>query len=100
MFVLNNWAIKPANDYLFENKIASLEEQGYMTKIATTLSHYLGNPNGTELVCILGSGEEKNNHQALNTWVAYHSKEIFELRLEGVNPLEYLKEKLESQLNN
>ncbi|WP_004423140.1 hypothetical protein [Ectopseudomonas oleovorans] len=50
--------------------------------------------------CILGSGYEKNNRQALDTWVAYHRNEVFEKRLEGRSPLDFLIEKLESMLNN
>ena len=36
----------------------------------------------------------------LETWVAYHRNEVFEKRLEGRSPLDYLIEKLESLLAN
>ncbi|MDE5220780.1 hypothetical protein PYX07_21975 [Pseudomonas aeruginosa] len=61
-------------------------EHQYLKHLASAMSHYLESPNGNELVCILGSGYEKNNRQALDTWVAYHRNEVFEKRLEGAQP--------------
>lgn len=75
-------------------------EHKYLKHLASSMSHYLENPHGTELVCILGSGYEKDNRHALETWVAYHRNEVFEKRLEGRSPLDYLIEKLESLLAN
>ena len=75
-------------------------EPQYLKHLASAMSHYLENPNGTELVCILGSGYEKNNRLALDTWVAYHRNEVFETRLEGRSPLDFLIAKLEDLLNN
>ncbi|MFC2973242.1 hypothetical protein ACFOJE_13590 [Azotobacter bryophylli] len=72
-----------------------VREQQYLKHLASALSHYLENPQGHELVCLLGSGYEKNNRQALDTWVAYHRHEIFEKRLEGQSPLDYLIDKIE-----
>ncbi len=37
---------------------------------------------------------------SLETWVAYHRNEVFEKRLEGRSPLDFLIEKLESLLGN
>ena len=78
----------------------SLLESVRANGVEPAMSHYLESPNGNELVCILGSGYEKNNRQALDTWVAYHRNEVFEKRLEGRSPLDFLIEKLESMLNN
>ena len=39
-------------------------------------------------------------NEAHRTWVAYHRNEVFEKRLEGRSPLDFLIEKLESMLNN
>lgn len=74
-------------------------EHQYLKNLASAMSHYLENPHGTELVCVLGSGFEKDNRQALNTWVAFHRDEVFEKRLEGRSPLDFLIEKLESLIN-
>lgn len=72
-----------------------LREQQYLKHLASALSHYLENPHGTELVCVLGSGYERSNRHALETWVSYHRTEIFERRLEGQSPVDYLITKLE-----
>lgn len=74
-------------------------EHQYLKHLASAMSHYLENPHGTELVCVLGSGFEKDNRQALDTWVAFHRDEVFEKRLEGRSPLDFLIEKLESLIN-
>ena len=70
-------------------------EQRYLKHLASALCHYLENPQGSELVFRLGSGYEKDNRQALDTWVSYHRDEIFTKRLEGQNPLDYLINKIE-----
>lgn len=75
-------------------------EHQYLKHLASALGHYLENPYGSELVCILGSGFEKDNRQALDTWVSYHRNEVFEKRLEGHSPLDYLIGKLEDLINN
>jgi hypothetical protein len=75
-------------------------EHQYLKHLASAMSHYLESPHGSELICILGSGYEKDNQQALNTWVYYHRNEVFEKRLEGRSPLDFLIEKLESLLGN
>lgn len=72
-----------------------VREQRYLKHLASALSHYLENPQGSELVFRLGSGYEKDNRQALDTWVSYHRDEIFAKRLEGQNPLDYLIYKIE-----
>lgn len=71
-------------------------EHQYLKHPASAISHYLGNTRGTELICILGSGFEKDNRQALDTWVAYHHNEVFEKRLEGRSPLDFLIESLKA----
>lgn len=75
-------------------------EHQYLKHLASAMGHYLENPRGTELICILGSGFEKDNRQALETWVSYHRSEVFEKRLEGRSPLDFLIEKLEDLINN
>ena len=70
-------------------------EARYLKNLASALSHYLETPYGNDLVLILGSGVERTNREALATWVAYHRQEIFEVRLEGRSPLDYLINKLE-----
>jgi seryl-tRNA synthetase len=75
-------------------------EHQYLKHLASAMSHYLENPYGTELICVLGSGFEKDNRQALDTWVAFHRDEIFEKRLEGQSPLDFLISKLESLIND
>lgn len=77
-----------------------VREQRYLKHLASALSHYLENPQGSELVFRLGSGYEKDNRQALDTWVSYHRDEIFEKRLEGQNPLDYLLNKIEQLVQN
>jgi hypothetical protein len=72
-----------------------IHEQQYLKHLTSALGHYLENPQGNELVCLLGSGYEKNNRQALATWVAHYRHEIFEQRLEGHSPLDYLVNKIE-----
>jgi hypothetical protein len=74
-------------------------EHQYLKHLASAMSHYLENPYGTELVCVLGSGYERDNRQALETWVAFHRDEVFEKRLEGRSPLDFLIEKLEGLIN-
>ena len=84
------------------NKIISLDtsieqrEQQYLKHLTSALSHYLENPQGSELICVLGSGNEVTNSQALATWVVYHRDEIFEQRLSGRSPVDYLIDRLES----
>jgi hypothetical protein len=36
-------------------------EHQYLKHLASAMSHYLENPQGAELICILGSGYEKDN---------------------------------------
>ncbi len=74
-------------------------EHQYLKHLASAMSHYLENPHGTELVCVLGSGFEKDNRQALDTWVSFHRDEVFEKRLGGRSPLDFLIEKLEGLIN-
>ena len=71
-------------------------EQKYLKHIASALSHYLENPQGSELICVLGSGYEQSNRHALETWVFYHRDEVFQKRQEGRSPLDYLINKIES----
>lgn len=75
-------------------------EHQYLKHLASALGHHLENPYGSELICVLGSGYEKDNRQALATWVSYHRNEIFEKRLEGRSPLDFLIGKLEGLVNN
>ncbi|SDT87001.1 hypothetical protein SAMN05216296_0075 [Pseudomonas pohangensis] len=70
-------------------------EHKYLKHIASALSHYLEDPQGSELICVLGSGYEQSNRQALETWVFYHRDEVFQKRLEGRSPLDYLITKIE-----
>lgn len=77
-----------------------VREQRYLKHLASALSHYLENPQGSELVFQLGSGYEKDNRQALDTWVNYHRYEVFAKRLEGQNPLDYLINKIEQLIHN
>ncbi|MDH1055989.1 hypothetical protein [Aquipseudomonas alcaligenes] len=77
-----------------------VREHKYLKHLASAMSHYLENPHGTELVPILGSGFEKDNRHALETWVFYYRNEVFEKHLEGRSPLDYLIEKLENLLHN
>jgi hypothetical protein len=51
------------------------------------------------LICVLGSGYEKNNRLALEAWVFYHRNEVFQKRLEGQSPLDYLINKVEDMLH-
>lgn len=75
-------------------------ELKYLKHLASAMSHYLENPQGTELVCILGSGYEKDNQHALEMWVACHRSEVFEKRLEGRSPLDFMIDKLEGLLRS
>lgn len=75
-------------------------EHQYLKHLASAMSHYLETPRGTELICILGSGYEKDNRDALDTWVFCHRCEVFEKRLEGRSPRDYLIERLEDLLRN
>ena len=77
-----------------------VREQRYLKHLASALSHYLENPQGSELVFQLGSGYEKDNRQALDTWVSDHRDEIFARRLESQNPLDYLINKIEQLVQN
>lgn len=36
-------------------------EHQYLKHLASAMSHYLENPCGMELICVLGSGFEKDN---------------------------------------
>ena len=84
------------------NNVISLEtsaeqrEHQYLKHLTSALSHYLENPQGGELICVLGSGNENSNSQALATWVVYQRDEIFEQRLNGRSPVDYLIDRLES----
>ncbi|MBF7728585.1 hypothetical protein [Pseudomonas sp. N040] len=91
--------IKSNNVISLDTSIEQREHQ-YLKHLTSALSHYLENPQGSELICVLGSGYEKNNRQALETWVFYHRDEVFQQRLDGRNPLNYLIEKLEDLLRN
>lgn len=79
---------------------AEAREHKYLKHLASAMSHYLEDQHGSELVCVLGSGFEKDNRQALETWVFYHRNEVFENRLEGRSPLDYLIEKLEDVISD
>lgn len=63
-------------------------------------SAVLGRGTAASAADAAGSGYEKDNRHALETWVAYHRNEVFEKRLEGRSPLDFLIEKLESLLGN
>jgi len=91
--------IKRDNVTLLHPSMEAREHQ-YLKHLASAMSHYLESPGGTELICILGSGYEKDNRHALDTWVFYHRNEVFEKRLDGRSPLDYLIEKLEDLLHN
>ncbi len=80
--------------------VVEARERQYLKHLASAMGHYLENPCGTELICILGSGFEKDNRQALETWVSYHRREVFEKRLEGCSPLDFLIQKLEDLIYN
>nr|WP_280347555.1 hypothetical protein [Pseudomonas sp. BN414] len=56
--------IKRSNVTFLHPSMEAREHQ-YLKHLASAMSNYLENPNGTELVCILGSGYERNNRQAL-----------------------------------
>ena len=86
--------IKSNNVISLDTSIEQREHQ-YLKHLISALSHYLENPQGCELICVLGSGNEKSNSQALATWVVYHRDEIFEQRLNGRSPLDYLIDRLE-----
>ena len=75
-------------------------EHQYLKHLASALGPYLEDPHGSELICVLGSGYEKDNRQALATWVFYHRDEIFEKRLEGRSPLDFLIGRLEDIATN
>jgi hypothetical protein len=42
-------------------------EHQYLKHLTSALGHYLENPHGSELICVLGSGYEKDNRQALGS---------------------------------
>lgn len=75
-------------------------EHKYLKHIASALSHYLENPQGSELICVLGSGYEQSNRQALETWVFYHRDEVIQKRLEGRSSMDYLINKIESLIQH
>lgn len=91
--------IKPGNVISLGTSM-EVREQRYLKHLASALSHYLENPQGSELIFRLGSGYEKDNRQALDTWVSYHRDEIFTKRLESQNPLDYLINKIEQLVHN
>lgn len=91
--------IKPVNVISLRPSV-EIREQRYLKHLASALSHYMENPQGSELVFRLGSGYEKDNRQALDTWVNYQRDEIFETRHEGQNPLDYLINKIEQIVQN
>lgn len=73
-------------------------ERQHLDNLVSAISRHLQHPEGTDLVCVLGSGYEENNRQALETWVTSQSQELNERRLEGYRPLELLMDRLETLL--
>lgn len=73
-------------------------ERQHLNNLVSAISRHLQHPDGTDLVCVLGSGYEENNRQALETWVTSQSQELKEKRLEGYRPLELLMDRLETLL--
>lgn len=73
-------------------------ERKHLQNLASAISRHLENPEGTDLVCVLGSGYEENNRQALETWVTSQRQEVSEKRLEGYRPLDLLMDRLETLL--
>jgi hypothetical protein len=69
----------------------ALEARGrqYLQNLASAKSHHLDNPQGTELVCILGSGYQEDNRQTLEIWVTNQRHEASEKRMEGYRPLNF-----------
>jgi hypothetical protein len=90
--------IKSDNVISFGTSMEAREHK-YLKHLSSALSHYLENPEGSELICVLGSGYEKNNRLALEAWVFYHRNEVFQKRLEGQSPLDYLINKVEDMLH-
>lgn len=75
------------------------QKNRYLQKLASALATGLANPFGSELVAIIGDGHERNNREALLTWVLYRRREVFTQRLEGSCPLEYLAAELQYKLD-
>ncbi|MGB7389457.1 MAG: hypothetical protein WA929_17870 [Pseudomonas neustonica] len=70
----------------------------YLNNLAASLTAGLGNPFGSELVALIGSGHETNNREALLSWVTFMRHEVFALRMEGGNVLEHLRARLVNRI--
>jgi len=75
----------------FENRIASntyeRREKRKIRNFAETLSHLGQVPKGSQLVALIGHGEERDNTEALCTWI---KKELKRCNLDEPNQLDYL----------
>jgi len=59
----------------------------YARNLAESLSYIARIPEGKQLVCIVGKGNERNNMEALATWI---DKELKNCSLEQCSHLDYL----------
>ena len=79
----------------FENRIAEntfeRREKRRIRNFAETLSHLGQVPEGSQLVALIGHGEERDNTEALCTWV---EKELKRCTLDEPNQLDYLYARL------
>ena len=95
--------MKLINSYSSGNVVAldtSITERRkqYLQNLAVALTAGLENPFGSEIVAIIGSGHERNNREALLNWVFFMRHDVFAVRMDGGDVLEYLRCRLEERL--
>ena len=56
----------------------TLIDESYIKRLAGSISVITFLPSGTHWICILGNGDEKNNEEALHTWVTKHISEFID----------------------
>lgn len=90
--------VKQGNIVKLDTSSIEVRQQRYLKHLSSALCHYLENPQGDELVFLLGTGNERNNREALYAWVNRQREAIFAKRLEGQSPLDYLISRIEQLL--
>ncbi len=73
-----------------------ISRRSVATRLAGALAVTMQIPDGTELICLLGHGDESTNIAALANWV---ENELSQIDCEGLrDPLTYLIARLEREL--
>jgi len=82
-------------DQLIDQHFKDRQDERYVRNLSATLAKLIHLPLDHSLVAVLGKGDETDNADALQTWVA---KELKSCRLDQGDPLDYLYARILSDL--